>query len=568
MKEFILKCRRHFFYAAIFSGCVNVLLLTSSFYMLQVFDRVFSSRSMETLLMLTIASIGALLVMMLLDAMRARLLLASGILLDQALGPRVLHGLLDAASEGGDADHAIGMRDVAVVRGFLAGSGIISLFDSPWVPIYLAVIFLFHPLLGWLAVACAVVLFTIAWFNERMMRPPAEEMQKRTRLASRYIDSGIRNAEAIRALGMLERVTARWQALNHEVLKAQANASRVSGSIGGLSRFMRQAVQVLMMGVGAYLVVDQQMSSGGMIAITIILSRALAPVEQAIGSWKGFIDFRSSYQRLDELLKKNPLRADPVQLPEPTGRLSVEKLVIVRGQIQILKNINIEINAGEVIGIIGPSGAGKSTLLRALAGVWRPAAGYVRLDGADLQTWPRTYLGQFAGYLPQDVELFPGTVAENIARFTEATDESVVQAAQRAGAHEMILRLPQGYNCQIGDSGSHLSAGQRQRVGLARALFGTPKLVILDEPNANLDGEGEVALMQAITQLKNTGCTVVMVSHKPSVFAVADKIIVLREGVVDKFGPRQEVLSKMLPSAQNQAQNSNPPANPSPQVAA
>ncbi len=553
MKEFILRCRRHFAFAALFSGCVNLLLLTSSFYMLQVFDRVFASRSLETLLMLTIAAIGALLVMMALDALRARLLLASGVALDQALGPRILRGLLNAASEGGDTDHAMGMRDVAVVRGFLAGSGIISLFDSPWVPIYLGVIFLFNTMLGWLALCCALVLFAIAWINEYMMRPPAEEMQRRARLASRYIDSGIRNAEAIRALGMLERVTSRWQALNYEVLKAQSGAGRVSSTIGGMSRFVRQAVQVLMMGAGAYLVVKQEMSSGGMIAITIILSRALAPVEQAISSWKGFIDFRASYRRLDTLLKNNPLRDEPVQLPPPTGRLSVEKLVVVRNQQQILKGLNFEIAAGEAVGIIGPSGAGKSTLLRSLAGVWRPTAGHVRLDGAELAVWPREYLGQFSGYLPQDVELFPGTVAENIARFTDAADEAVIQAAQRAGAHEMILRLPQGYNCQIGESGSHLSAGQRQRVGLARALFGTPKLVILDEPNANLDGEGEMALMQSIAQLKATGCTVILVSHKPAIMTVTDKILVLREGVIDLFGPRQEVLARLNPPPAAQA---------------
>jgi PrtD family type I secretion system ABC transporter len=549
MKQFILRCRRQFFYAALFSGCVNLLLLTSSFYMLQVFDRVFSSRSLETLLMLTIAAVVALLVMMALDTLRTRLLLASGMTLDQAIGPRILRGLLNAASEGNDADHAMGMRDVAVVRGFLSGSGVIALFDAPWVPVYLAVIFLFHPALGWLALLCAAVLFLVAWVNEKMTRPPTEEMQRRARLASRYIDGGIRNAEAIRALGMLERVCDRWQKLNHNVLEAQAGAGRVSGVIGGLSRFIRQAVQVLMMAAGAYLVVHQDMTSGGMIAITIILSRALAPVEQAIASWKGFIDFRASYRRLDELLRKNPEFGEPVQLPPPTGAVQVEKLVVVRDQMQILKGLNFEVTAGEVVGIIGPSGAGKSTLLRALAGVWRPAAGNVRLDGADLSVWPREYLGQFVGYLPQDVELFPGTVAENIARFTEASDESVVEAAQRAGAHEMILRLAQGYNAQIGESGSHLSAGQRQRVGLARAMFGSPKLMILDEPNANLDAEGEMALMQAIATLKKAACTVILVSHKPSIMAGADKLMVLREGRIELFGPRQEVLAKLAPPA-------------------
>ena len=549
MRDFILQCRRQLFYAGLFSGCVNLLLLTASFYMLQVFDRVFSSRSLETLLMLTLAALVALLVMMALDILRTRLLLASGLILDQALGPRVLRGLLNAASEGGDTDYAMGMRDVAVVRSFLSGSGIVALFDAPWVPIYLAVIFLFHPLLGWLAVLFAAVLFAVACGNEKLTRPPTEEMQRRARLASRYVDGGVRNAEVIRALGMLERVSGLWQTLNRDVLESQAGVGRVSGVIGGLSRFIRQAVQVLMMATGAYLVIHQDMTSGGMIAITIILSRALAPVEQAIGSWKGFIDFRASYRRLDEMLRKNSESGDLLQLPPPAGLVQVEKLVVVRDRIQILKGLTFAVTAGEVVGIIGPSGAGKSTLLRALAGVWRPAAGNVRLDGADLSEWPREYLGQFVGYLPQDVELFPGTVAENIARFSEAADDSVVDAAKRAGAHEMILRLAKGYNTQIGEGGNHLSAGQRQRVGLTRAMFGSPKLMILDEPNANLDAEGEIALLQAITLLKQAACTVILVSHKPSIMAGADKLLVLRDGRVELFGPRQEVLIQLAPLA-------------------
>lgn len=547
MREFIIRCRRQLFYAGLFSGCVNLLLLSASFYMLQVFDRVFSSRSLETLLMLTLVALVALLVMMLLDILRTRLLLASGLMLDQALGPRVLHGLLNAASEGGDTDYAMGMRDIAVVRSFLSGSGIVALFDVPWVPIYIAVIFLFHPLLGWLAVLFATVLFAVAWGNDKLTRFPTEEMQRRARQASRYVDGGVRNAEAIRALGMLERMCGRWQTLNHDVLKAQADAGRVSGVIGGLSRFIRQAVQVLMMAMGAYLVVHQDMTSGGMIAITIILSRALAPVEQAIGSWKGFIDFRASYRRLDEMLRKDPKSDGLLQLPSPIGMVQVEKLVVVRAQFQILKGLNFAVTAGEVVGIIGPSAAGKSTLLRALAGVWRPTAGNVRLDGSDLAVWPREYLGQFVGYLPQDVELFPGTVAENIARFSEASDDTVVDAAKRAGAHEMILRLTQGYNTQIGEGGNHLSAGQRQRVGLARAMFGSPKLMILDEPNANLDAEGEIALLQAITLLKQAACTVILVSHKPSIMAGADKLLVLSDGRIELFGPRQEVLIKLAP---------------------
>lgn len=549
MREFIHQCQRQLFYAGLFSGCVNLLLLTASFYMLQVFDRVFSSRSLETLLMLTLAALVALLVMMALDIFRTRLLLASGLMLNQALGPRVLRGLLNAASEGGDTDYAMGMRDVAVVRNFFSGSGVVALFDAPWVPIYLAVIFLFHPLLGWFAVLFAAVLFAVAWGNEKLTRPTTEEMQRRARVASRYVDGGIRNAEAIRALGMLERVCGRWQSLNHDILVSQAAAGRVSGVIGGLSRFIRQAVQVLMMAMGAYLVVHQEMTSGGMIAITIILSRALAPVEQAIGSWKGFIDFRASYRRLDEMLRKNPESGGLLQLPAPVGLVQVEKLVVVRGQIQILKGLTFAVTAGEIVGIIGPSGAGKSTLLRALAGVWVPTAGNVRLDGADLAVWPREYLGQFVGYLPQDVELFPGTVVENIARFSEASDDSVVDAARRAGAHEMILRLTQGYNTQIGEGGNHLSAGQRQRVGLARAMFGLPKLMILDEPNANLDAEGELALIQAIATLKQAACTVILVSHKPSIMAGADKLLVLREGRIELFGPRQEVLSKLASPA-------------------
>jgi PrtD family type I secretion system ABC transporter len=546
MKNYLRLCRQHFFHIGLFSLFVNVLTLTTSIYMLQVYDRVFSSRSGETLVMLTIVAIGGLLVMMALDILRSRLLLGVGMMLDAALGPTVLKAVLER-SAGPSANHQAGsLRDVGALRGYLGGNGVISLFDAPWLPFYVFVIYMFHPLLGLTALGAALMLLLLAWANEKFTRKLLEETTALTRRAASFIDGGVRNAEIISALGMLPAVTARWSKLNNAVIATQMAAGRRSGIATGISKFARMLVQVGMMGLGGWLVIHQELSGGGMIATTIILARALAPVEALIGAWKGFVEARASYIRLDQMLKQLPPETVPLELPAPKGALTVERIVMVTGteNRQILKGVSFSLASGDSLGVIGPSAAGKSTLSRILTGAWKPTAGVVRLDGADILTWEKSVLGRYLGYLPQDVELFPGTVAENIARLGDARPDEVVKAGQRAFVHDMILRLPKGYDTEVGEGAVFLSAGQRQRIGLARALYGSPKLIVLDEPNASLDGEGEEALMSSLAHLKAEGVTVIIVSHKPSVLSQVDKMLVLREGQVEAFGSRQEVMGR------------------------
>lgn len=553
MADFLRACRQHFLHTGLFSLFVNVLILAVPLYTLEVFDRVFSSRSLETLLMLSIAATLALLAMMGLDLVRGRLLQAAGATLDRSLGPEVIRGLFAAAAKGGGSGSPQGMRDVAALRNFLAGPGVISLFDAPWAPLFTLLIFFFHPLLGFFAAGGAALLFLLAWFNERLTRRPQEAMQAQARDAARFIDAAVRNAEAAKALGMGDALTRRWTALNDAVIGAQTNLSRRTGWLTGLTRFTRLYIQVVMIGVGAWLVVREELSSGAMMACTLVLARALGPVEAAINTWKGFIDARGAYARLNELLRTYPRRVSTLDLPPPSGVLEARNLgfALPGGERPILQGINFSLAAGESLGLIGPSAAGKSTLARVLTGIWPPSAGAVRLDGASLADYGPDTLAAAVGYLPQDVELFPGTVAENIARMaTEYDDEAVVAAARRAGAHDMILRLNRGYDTQVGENGVNLSAGQRQRVGLARALCGDPRLVVLDEPNANLDSEGEEALVQTMSRLVADGVTLIVISHRPSLLAAVDKLLVLREGRVEMFGPRAEVLARVTRPAQ------------------
>jgi PrtD family type I secretion system ABC transporter len=547
MRRFLARFWPFFLYAGLFSLFINLLLLVPALYMLQVFDRVLLSRSDETLVVLTAGAVIALGIMMLLDMLRARLLASAGLALDRLLGPRVLSGLMVNARTPGAGEYVHGLRDVGALRGFLTGTGILSLFDAPWLPVYLLVIFLFHPLLGVVASAGAAILVLLAFLNEKLTRRPLEELQAEQRRAGRFIDAGLRNAEVVNALGMAPAVTERWQKLNHEVLLRQAGASRVGGSFSSATRFMRQLVQVVMLGTGAWLVIDLHVTSGVMIAATILLGRALAPVETLIAGWKSMVDARSAYGRLEALLGKPEQEASSTQLPAPAGLVSAERVVFqIRGQERpILKGVSFQLAGGESLGIIGPSGSGKSTLARLIVGVWKPVSGNVRLDGADVAAWPRERLGPYLGYLPQDVELFAGSVADNIARMGEVDSEAVVQAARRAQAHDMILRLPRGYDTEIGEGGTVLSGGQRQRIALARALYGQPRLVVLDEPNSNLDGEGEEALMRALVSLKQEGTTLILITHRPSLLASIDKVLVLREGAVETFGSRAEVIAKV-----------------------
>lgn len=549
MRKFLGRCRVYFVYAVIFSFFANILMLTLPIYMMQVFDRVISSRSVETLFMLTIMALVGLFAHMLLELFRSRLLSGAGLALDGMAGPAVVSGVLTVGARPGGNTAVSSLRDVSLIRTFLTGQSVFALFDAPWVPIYLAVIFMFHPTLGIIATLGAISLFCLAYINEKLTRNPLEEMQKETRRAGRYIDSGLRNAEVAGALGMIPSIIGRWQHLNDRVIDAQARADRMGGMLKGITRLIRLSLQILMLGVGAWLVIKVNLSPGVMMAGTLILSRALAPIESAIQTWRSFVEARGAYKRLNELLTPAKIEAEAATpLPAPTGRLEVERVSFgIPGQDRlIIKGVSFSLVPGEALGLIGPSAAGKSTLARLLTGVWRPSSGVVRLDGADASKWPREQLGPNIGYVPQDVELFLGTVGENIARLRQdAPSQEIVAAAQRAHAHDMIVRLPKAYDTEVGEAGSELSAGQRQRLALARALFGGPRFIVLDEPNSNLDAEGEEALAQTLRDLKREGATVITISHRPSLLAHVDRLLVLRDGQVEMMGPRAEIVARL-----------------------
>ncbi len=550
MREYLERCKFFFIHAGIFSFFINLLLLTMPLYMLQVFDRVLNSRSEETLLMLTLLALGALMVWALLELLRSRLMVRAGLAFDHLLGEKVLHELVEHANVPGKQHYSSALRDVNLLRNYLLGPNILALFDVPWTPLFLGVIYLFHPVFGLIAIGGMVVMFALALMDERISKRILERAHENNRQASRFVELLVRNAEVVKALGMVGAATRKWRRHNDQASGYYALASNRSSVIQSASKFTRVALQVGMMGFGAWLVIDQNLSPGIMMAATLILGRAMAPVERAIAGWKGFIEARSAYHRLDGLLREMQARhVSKLQLPPPKGNLSVEAVLYGGGDGLILKRVSFALRAGESLGIVGPSAAGKSTLARVVMGIHAPLSGTVRLDGASLADWDRVSLGRYLGYLPQDIELFDGTVAENIARFTDASgnDEQVIEAARRARVHELILRLPEGYNTLIGAGGVILSGGQRQRIALARALFGQPRLVLLDEPNSNLDSDGEMALLQVLQWLKEQGITTLLITHKIGLLGNMDKILVLRDGQVEKFGPCRDILQGMMP---------------------
>ena len=547
MQKVLAGLRPYVLITGFFSFVMNLLLLAPPLYMLQVFDRVLTSRSNETLVALTLATGIALAVMAGLDLVRSYLLAALGRAIDRMVGPKVIDSLLGSAARSGASQHAYALRDVGALRGFFSGAGMLALFDAPWLPVFLLVIALFHPLLGLIALIGSLTMLTLAYLNERLTHRPVERAQSEGRKASRFIDTSVRNAEVVHALGMLPAVTRRWAELNEAALAEQASATRAGAAVSSSTKFARQIIQTAMLAAGAYVVIDHQVSAGVMMAATILLGRALAPVEQLVAGWKHLIEARAAWRRLDELFKSRNDEQSTTALPAPQGRLAVERVVFgVKGADRpIIRGASFSLPAGESLGVIGPSASGKSTLARLIVGIWRPVAGTVRLDGADVSTWPREDLGRHIGYLPQEVELFPGTVTQNIARLGEPDAAAVIRAAQRANVHELILRLPNGYDTEIGERFA-LSPGQRQRIALARALYGDPRLVVLDEPNSNLDADGEQALLATMRALKEQGVTVVVVAHRPSLLVGVDKVLVLREGNVEAFGPRGEVLQRIV----------------------
>ncbi|MDP1708840.1 MAG: type I secretion system permease/ATPase [Gammaproteobacteria bacterium] len=543
----IWELRRPFFMVGGFSFFINMMMLAPAIYMLQIYDRVLMSRSETTLLMLTVLVLGVYALMSGLEWVRSRTLVSVGSRFDAALNPRVFSAAFETNLRSPGANAGQALTDLTNVRQFITGNGLFAFFDAPWFPIYLAVIFMLHPVVGWFSLGGALILIFLTLINELATKGPLSQANQAAIASNNYITNNLRNAEVIQAMGMLDSLRQRWYKRYELLLATQAVASDRAGLISAVTKFFRLGLQSLILGIGGWLVLKGEMTPGGMIAGSILMGRALAPVELLIGTWKNLISSRGAFERLEKMLQQFPARQASMSLPAPEGRLSVEGVVASApgSNLAILKGVTFALTPGEALAIIGPSAAGKSTLARLLVGVWPAVSGKVRLDGADVFAWDKLELGPHIGYLPQDVELFEGTIAENIARFGELDHEKVILAARQAGVHDMILHFPQGYDTPIGVSGGFLSGGQRQRIALARALYGHPALIVLDEPNASLDDAGEAALLEAIRSLKAAGCTVVLITHRTSIISAVDKILLLREGQVAAFGPRDDVLTAL-----------------------
>jgi PrtD family type I secretion system ABC transporter len=543
-------CRGAFIGIGLFSVLINVLMLTGSLYMLEVYDRVLPSRSVPTLVGLSILTATLFIFQALLDLTRGRLLVRIGNQLDFALGPRIYDLIVRLplrSRQGSDSIQPV--RDLDTIRSFLSGSGPTAFFDLPWLPLYLAICFGFHVWIGITALAGALVLVGLTLMTDIMSRQPVKSVGMHLAARMRFAETSRRNAEVLTAMGMSDRLLDRWIGMSRDLLNHQRRANDVAGGLGSFGRVFRMLLQSAVLGVGAYLVILQEASAGIIIAASILTGRALAPVDLAIANWKGFVSARQSWERLSQLFTALPAPGPRLQLHAPASSMTIEALAVSPPGTQklVAHDINFALKAGSAVGIIGPSASGKSSLVRAMVGVWQPARGVVRLDGATLDQWAPGMLGRHIGYLPQDVELIEGTVAENIGRFdTAATSDAIIAAAQAAGVHELIVNIPSGYETQIGEQGTALSAGQRQRVALARALYGNPFLVVLDEPNSNLDAEGEEALTKAILGVRARGGIVVVVAHRPSALAAVDYVLAMAAGRQQAFGPKDEVLSRMI----------------------
>ena len=538
-------------YLAGFSLLINLLYLAPAMFSLQVFDRVLSSNSPETLIMLLLGTGTALLLMLLLDMLRSRLQSVVGAMLSDRLSPAVVNAVVARAARAPHSASMESVRDVASLRNLFASNGLNAVFDAPWAPIFVCLIWTFHPVLGIGAAISSIVMLLLAWLNDRTTRRALERLQKDSRRVSHYVESSLANAEVLQALGMTGKLLARWRAQQDRLAALQSGSQKSAMFFTSGTRFARQAIQIIMMALGGWLVLTQQSSAGIMIATTILLGRALQPTEQLVASWRMLADARAAFLRLRTLSADFDRRPAGLALPCPQGRLTVDGVAFRSPTNQpVLLSVSFALEAGQALAILGPSGAGKSTLARLLTGVWAPAAGTLRLDGADLSGWPREEIGPWMGYVPQDVELFEGSVADNIGRLAEPDSQAVVAAARRANVHELILTLPKGYETEVGEHGMLLSPGQRQRIALARALYGNPRLVVLDEPNSNLDGAGEVALAQAIARLRAEGVTSVIVTHRPALIAHVDKILLLDAGRVAQYGAAADVMKAMQRQAQ------------------
>lgn len=549
LKAVYRASRGAFISTGIFSCLVNILMLTGPLYMMQVYDRVLASGSVPTLLALSIIVIGLYAYYGFLEYLRSRILVRIGRRVEEQLRGRVFDVVTAHALRRTPGIGAQPVNDLGTIRQYLSGQGPFAFFDMPWMPIYLLIIYLIHWSLGVAALAAAVAIFTLALISERVTRGPIAEATKSGIKAAQISEESRRNSEALHSLGMLRNLRERWTGVQSAALDQQTVANDAGGILSAASRVLRLMVQSGILGLGAYLAIQHEITGGAMIAASIIMSRALAPVEQAVGSWQQFISYRKARERLSAVLSSIPAEAPPMALPPPRGKLDVENLIIQLPGVEkpLLHGISFSLQPGEGLGVIGPTGAGKSTLARALVGVLQPTRGQIRLDGATLDQRDPDALGRAIGYLPQDLQIFDGTAAQNISRFDPQPDSAkIIEAAKRANVHDMIMRLPEGYNTQLGENGSRLSTGQRQRLALARALYGDPALFVLDEPNSALDAEGEAALDGAIRHAMARGATVVVVAHRPSALAAIPKMLVLADGKMAALGPREDVLRKVL----------------------
>lgn len=544
-------CRQHFMLAAAFSGFVSILYLAPSIYMLQVYDRVLSGGSKVTLAMLTAILALAYLCLVALDSTRTKILARAGVRLDRMLGSRAVAASLMSSRE--TTARSQPLRDLDVFRQFISGQGMQALFDLPWIPVFIVAIFFLHPLMGLFALLIAMVMLCLLVVNEWVVKEASTEGSKAAIASYNYVEMILRNSDVVRALGMMPGLLQRWQTGRTHMIESQIQAADKGGSLGGLIKFVRMLSQSLILGLGAYLVLEKQLSAGSIFAGVLLFGRAMQPVEQLVGGWRGIVASRESLNRLKATLEASPPEPRTIELPKPEGNLSAENatFLIPGTNRPALRGLNFRLDAGVSLGVVGPSGSGKSTLCRALLGLLRPAGGAIRLDGSDVSIWPRPQLGPHVGYLPQDIELFADTVAANIARFGDIDDEEVIEAARIAGVHPLIQQLPNGYDTQIGEGGMVLPGGYRQRIALARAVYGRPALVVLDEPSSNLDSDGDAALANCLQVLRSRGTTVVVISHRPGTLNTVDKMMILRAGMVEAFGPRDEIMQSILkrPSA-------------------
>ncbi|MDB4155848.1 type I secretion system permease/ATPase [Gammaproteobacteria bacterium] len=540
--------KSYFIYAGLFSAAVNLLMLVPVIYMLQVYDRVVSSGSYSTLAMLTLLMVALTAALGGFEWVRSMILIAASNRIEKNLRRRVSDATFKRALlTGGAVSNSQPLSDLSSLRQFLTGNGLFAFFDAPWFPIYVFVMFMFHPLFGYAAIFAGIVMVALAYTTEKVTSKKLQDANSQSNWINNQVNGTLKNSEVIAAMGMADDLRHRQEKRFDQVLTLQTDASRSAGLLQSLSKTFRMVMQSLLLGLGALLALRQEISPGMMIAGSLLLGRALAPIDMLVGTWKGFTLARGQYDRLGQLLNQIPKDADTMSLPAPTGKLSAEQVMVVPPGSKniVVRGVNVELNAGEALGIVGPSASGKSCLARALLGIWPTYSGKVRLDGADIFAWDRTELGPYIGYLPQDIELFDGSISENICRFGDVDPDKIVEAARTAGVHDLILHLPQGYDTVIGGSGGILSGGQRQRIGLARAIYGSPKYLVLDEPNSNLDDQGERELVEAIRRIKSEGATVIIITHRTMVLQCVDKILVMRDGAASHFGPRDQVLAAL-----------------------